>query len=129
MLYFGFTDYRLFSVSWWKERLNPRTYYKAVKWFSQRGLRGWADCDAWNLDNYLDAVLPSAIRSLKKAHSYPPDLTPDEWNEILEKMAVGFKAREKRELMTFLDPIYTELSQKWEEGFALFVKYYGDLWD
>src|SRR6266852_1897293 len=34
-------------IVWW---------IKGLKWFWQRGRRGWADCDTWSFDNYLAGV-------------------------------------------------------------------------
>ena len=47
---------------WWRVLNNHlwRDYYHRVKWFIQRGRRGWADCDVWGLDEQADATVRGA---------------------------------------------------------------------
>lgn len=43
-----------------------------IKWSWQRIVRGYADCDTWNFDNYLSEVIVGGLRHLANyAHSYP----------------------------------------------------------
>jgi hypothetical protein len=45
---------------------------KRVKWFFQRGWRGYADYDCWSFDNYLAKVIAGGLRDIAKhAHGYP----------------------------------------------------------
>ena len=49
-----------------------RTLYCEIKWFLQRGRRGWADRDTWSMDSYLERVIPGMlIRLANAAHGYP----------------------------------------------------------
>jgi len=104
-----------------------------IKWFIQRGRRGYADCDVWWLCTYLSEWLPKALRQLaKETHGAPNDLfdgTGERWEKVLETMAQGFEAR---------NIIDENLPEKEEEerleriankGLLLFVKYFKDLWD
>jgi len=43
----------------------PRDTYLNIKWFIQRGKRGYADCDVWNFDYYLSDVIVNALKELK----------------------------------------------------------------
>jgi len=85
----------------------PGEAYNAVKWFMQRGRRGWADCDTWSLGSYLDAWLPAALRKLKDHPGIPMSMfdgvpTDDEtykiaeaqarWHAIMNKIIAGFEA-------------------------------------
>src|SRR5574337_894509 len=162
-------------------RRAPRDAYYSVKYFIQRGRRGWADCDTWSLDWYLDGWMPDALRYLKAhKHGTPMAVFPDgpeyrdehgnpneaaseiaeaRWNEVLDKIIAGFEASHRIQ-----DGLYEgELGQyplsrpegvsrdAWakvqdnrfaasrlleerdtkifEEGMALFAKYYWNLWD
>lgn len=75
-----------------------RDRYEDMLAFYQRGTRGWADRDTWNMDHYLAEVLPAMLRHLAKtSHSYPPYLEVegdttglDRWKVILEEIALGF---------------------------------------
>ncbi len=95
----------------------PRRIFQTIKWFYQRGRRGWADCDTWSLDWYLDRWLPEALRYLK-AHKQglpramfeglptkdnngfcPTDeafrIAQERWNSILDRMIAGFEAGQR----------------------------------
>jgi hypothetical protein len=96
--------------------LNPMTYIDTVRYIWQRGTRGYADCDWWNLNCYIATVNLGVLRMLRdRAHGYPADLATDnplnntiqaicwsdqedtnegfnEWKRILDKMILGFEA-------------------------------------
>lgn len=124
--------------------------YRRTKWFFQRGWRGYADCDNWSIDGYLNSWMPEAIRKLKNGFGYPTDvyveLFPEDdfslnnlahstiahakWHEILEDIALGFEAGQKiceyefegiKELNT--------LQAQLDKGLRLFGRYYLNLWD
>lgn len=66
---------------------------REIGWFFSRAKRGWATCDWWNLDGYLARLLSGALREFAaKGMSHPPDLSPEEWERRLLKMAEGFAA-------------------------------------
>lgn len=78
-------------------------WHRKIKWFFQRGHRGWADCDCWSLDWYLADWLPKALRQLRKTqHGCSAEMFDKEykkkgktnecwkWDEILGEMAQGF---------------------------------------
>lgn len=76
-----------------------RHYLYEVKYFLQRGWRGYSDRDLWSLDYYLARVLQDALPDLAdRAHTYIPqeDMTDEEAmarsDEILRKIGDGFKA-------------------------------------
>lgn len=92
----------------------PRRAFLAIKWFIQRGRRGWADCDTWSLDWYLDRWMPDALRYLKANKCGIPretleglptndengfcptdeafSIAEERWNSILDRMIAGFEA-------------------------------------
>ena len=125
---------------------------KEIKWFFQRGKRGWADCDIWSFDYYLSGIIINGLKQLKKdsygcpSEFYDKTRTNDEcwkWKEILEEMIQGFEAAK-----TLNDCFFTkvvkkdgrlvkkidieqekQLTKKFERGISLFGKYYLGLWD
>lgn len=112
---------------------------RRVKWFIQRGRRGYADCDLWSLDSYLARMLPQALRQLRDtSHGYPQDLTFEEWDMILTQMAEGFEEHtyimdyknwpKENDVQTYLEWVKPH-QDKLEAGIALFGKYYQSLWD
>lgn len=110
--------YRFFK---WNNWATPRGAYREIKWFIQRGRRGWADCDTWSLDNYLDRMMPGALHYLKEhKHGVPCGMFEPEdceqdpnspnygqstkegfaraearWEAIMDKMIAGFAAHKR----------------------------------
>jgi len=141
------------NIPWYKE-----IYYKIyrffygikeiptkIKWFLQRGKRGYAECDVWSLDGYLEEWLPKALKELKEnIHGCPCELYDKEnkgneckrWEYILEKMMQGFEASRSLSELDFFtedDKIdkkkEEELKRKFDEGKKLFAEYFQSLWD
>ena len=78
-----------------------------IKWFIQRGLRGWADCDWWNMDSYLvGIIIPMLKRFRGDTHGYPCGLTEKKWDSLLGEMIEGFEAAER----VINDEYYKEVS-------------------
>ena len=74
----------------------PSEIYDWIKHFIQRGAKGFSDYDCWSVDNYLCQIIPDMLRQLKRdTHGFPADLTEEKWNEILDKIILGFEAANK----------------------------------
>lgn len=65
------------------------TICRGIKSFYQRGKRGYADCDVWNLDMYLVKVMSGAINRLAETtHSYPNGYEEyEDWIKDLKDIA------------------------------------------
>ena len=65
------------------------TICRNIKSFYQRGKRGYADCDVWNLDMYLVKVMGGAINRLAETtHSYPNGYEEyEDWTKDLKDIA------------------------------------------
>ncbi|KKK59041.1 hypothetical protein LCGC14_3038370 [marine sediment metagenome] len=89
-----------------KVRLFPRE----VKWFIQRGKRGYADSDCWGIDFYLVDIIPKMIKQLKGNRGGVPscmfeDADDDsdkswekarkKWYKILDEIIKSFSLMEK----------------------------------
>ena len=129
--------------------------FREIKWFIQRGRRGFSDMDKWNMHGYLSTVIPKMIRELNIGSSgCPGDLYDatrinDEcwkWKEICEEIAQGFEAAgyldayryqkwvdsEKGDGLMTLEIDYVGIvnaKKKMERGLELFKEYYLGLWD
>ncbi len=132
-----FSDEPIYVVQRWWEFIT-KGMWREIKWFFQRGKRGYAEEDCWSLDNYLISWLPQAIRELKKnIHGHPISdevKNTNDWKRILEKIARGFESKRKQENITWkktkdFDSKYKELQKEFEEGMKLFTKYFQNLWD
>jgi len=82
---------------WWRlchtVKHLPGNVYWAVRNFIQRGRRGWADEDVWRLGEYVCRVTAAMLRELAETtDGFPPDVSYEEWQAILRKMADGYEA-------------------------------------
>ena len=75
---------------------------RCLKWSGQRITRGYADCDLWSKDNYLQKLLPDMLKKFKDTrHGSPAELGEnytneqghvvndtchEEWDKILDRM-------------------------------------------
>lgn len=155
--YFTFDYYKEFGIeaikltikNWFE---NFSYLLKIIKWFFQRGLRGWADCDWWDMDYYLLKIIIPMLKKLKENKmGYPANLTESQWNDKLDKMIEGFEAAKR----VLDNEYYKEVSgdsieaiqnasrkevKQWyklsradeklfKKRMKLFSKYFFDLWD
>ena len=125
--------YRKFCWPWWKDYLNPKTYYRTVKYFCQRGYRGYADCDAWDADSYLENITLGVIKRLKENNmGYPASLCDyapgqeepeghvdsgaEKWQTILSEIIEGLEASyELKAEDTVPDDVYSKEPLEFEE--------------
>lgn len=74
-----------------------------VKWFFQRGWRGWADNDVWGIDSYILDILPPMLRRLKETKSGIPAMIIEEgdtdeqsvarWDKIMDELIEGLELK------------------------------------
>jgi hypothetical protein len=114
-------------VLWWFQR---KLLYP-VQDFLQRGKYGWCPRDTWCLDYYLAKVIAESVGYLRKRGvGHPSNITQEEWNAILGKIVLGMKSYIKLE-----DPLEYDLEAKERlsadvaDGFPLFQKWFGHLWE
>lgn len=112
------------SARYWLDKNNPSRAYRQIKWFIQRGKRGYADGDVWNFDSYLSSVIIGGLKDLRKnTHGYPSGLTEAEWDETLARIIEGFSQT--------ADDIEDrpEAKRKFNNGFVEFRYWFHGLWD
>lgn len=103
--------------------------------------------EIWNLKEYLSACIYDGLLQFKTAKRlcYPSDITPEIWEEYLDKMLFSFKEISTNCKNDPLEKYFcgnadfsedTEIQEeskkyydKIEEGLNLFSKYCLDLWD
>jgi len=73
---------------------NTGLFFRQFKWAYQRATRGFADCDVWNMDNWLLDVIPGALKQLADNHYGWPGTEqfpePEDWTQYLKDMAQKF---------------------------------------
>lgn len=117
----------------WRERLkwiNPAEYYRNIKWFIQRGRKGYSDADIWNADTHIaNTVLAFLDYSDKYGHSYPMGLTEKKWDE--HKGELRWLMNEHLEKYnTPYEVIKTDAYQKrYARAQRIFSRYWQTLWD
>lgn len=88
--------------------------------------KGYADSELWNLDTTIARfLLPRVRRFASNTHSYPSELTEQQWAEILNEIRIALEVAAKGE--------YWDLSKEEHErvqrGFELLGKWFQNLWD
>ena len=119
-------DYRKFHLYWWLFYINPKNYYLTVKYFLQRGWRGYASCDHWDADGYFETVAIGVLKDLREhAHGYPAGLVNDDseesdkgmeiWRSILTEIIDGLEAsRELKAEDTIPPEVYPNTNHRFE---------------
>ena len=72
---------------------------------------------------FAQYVVPRLILFKERHCDHPSDLTNDEWDNVLDKMIIGFRLISK-DTLTYTDKENKDI----ETGLDLFRKYYQDLW-
>ena len=127
--------------------------FNEIRYFIQRGKRGYSDRDLWSFCDYLCEIIPKGIREYKNGIGCPEEFWDKEaknnechkWHEAIEEIAQGFEAikeiensigcQYKKEVkdnayIFEYDKKRAELlTQKFEKGMDLFKRYFLSLWD
>lgn len=122
--------------------------FKRIKYFIQRGVRGYSDEDTWDAHYYLCKIIPPMVRNIKEnSIGCPSDLYDESkkndecwrWEEVLESIAQGFEAAIDLSFMKYMEfkdgkmqsneERRKNLVKKYEEGISLFHDYFMALLD
>ena len=113
---------------------------RCIKWSCQRIVRGYAEGDGWNMDGYLQRLVPDMLQDLKDNRNGSPsylgenytneegilvnDTCHDEWDKILDNMIFLWR-ESNEERWNRINPYYDEYHKAYEE----FTEKYGILGD
>ena len=113
---------------------------RCIKWSCQRIVRGYAECDVWNMDGYLQSLIPDMLQDLRDNRNGSPsylgenytneegilvnDICHDEWDKILDNMIFLWR-ESNEETCKRINPYYDEYDKAFEE----FTEKYGILGD
>ena len=85
-----------------KEFFDIPYHLRKIRWFFQRGIRGYSDKDLWSFDDYLSKVISKGLRQLAiQSHGCPHEFYDEkndsckEWAKTLIIIAEGFEAKQK----------------------------------
>lgn len=107
-----------------RRALRYRVLWRTIKEPFERAHRGYSTPDTFSLDHYLAKVIAGGVAELRsREFSYPPEISSDEWNAILDKIAVGYKWYADEQFTA------TELAPEFYEAQALLTKWWPHLWD
>jgi hypothetical protein len=127
---------------------------KKIKYFIQRGRRGYSDEDIWDFHDYLCSILIPVLKEFSKKNMGCPgefwdkESKNDEchkWSETLEEMSQGFEAAQALMNMQYFKMKKNEengcwtrendeekhklLTEKYNRGMKLFSENFMSLWD
>ena len=103
---------------------------RAPEFAEQRRTRGFDDSELWSLDSTIAAFILPRLRRFKEiAHGHPGQITPEEWDGILDKMILAFeRVAGQFELGATRDQ-ERQYSEEIEEGMKLFAEWFSSLWN
>jgi hypothetical protein len=84
-----------FKLHYGLQDRGPLRRYEKIEAFLQRGDRGWADRDTFDLDQYLAGVIAGSLRHLARTtHGWPGEgsrwASPQAWTDTVEAVADDF---------------------------------------
>ena len=114
-----------------------KNFPSEIKWFYQRGSRGWSDRSAWSIDTWLvNNLIPMLERLKRDKHGNPTDnadwLAAQRWNNVLNEIIYGLKCAKKIDDSdyNYRDKELTKrLTKSSQRSFELIGKHLFSLWD
>lgn len=104
--------------------------YDEVRWFIQRGRRGYSDRDVWSLDWYLLSWMPQALEQLKRTkHGHPVTMTAKSWSKELDNMIRGLRDAKKMQELDYNEKEFKAIQKSASKGLDLLRKHWFSLWD
>lgn len=109
-----------------------------IKWAWQRVFRGFAECDTWNLDNYLLDIIIGGLRHLADyAHSYPESFgSCENWQNWLRETANMIEEGNDIEWWYENEWPYEDTAKEMkrrqevlDNGLARLIEHFKSLWD
>lgn len=126
----------------WRLGFKIKNLYYQVKYGFQRMFRGYDDTEVFNADlTFIDRYLKILKDFSKNHHGYPPSITNEQWDDILDEMIKHLSLMTEDNVETELkkgmpdsfEPDYKTVSgimnRHKEEFFKLFSKWFYNLWD
>ena len=109
----------------------PGDFYRSIKWSIQRHIRGYADCDLWDMHDALGKIIIKHLKAFKKSPRSGYQMMSDEtkdnkdgctvpanpdpnikaWEDCIDDMIEGFEflSNDQDKLMEFCDKYKDEM--------------------
>ena len=126
----------------WRLGFKIKNLYYQVKYGFQRMFRGYDDTEVFNTDlTFIDRYLKILKDFIKNHHGYPPSITNEQWDNILDEMIKhlllmtedNVEIELKKGMPNSFKPDYKTVSEIMnkhkDEFFKLFSKWFYNLWD
>lgn len=124
------------EISDFVERAIPGFYFGYLRNFEiswQRFWWGYAPDDFYNINSFVLTHIPKLLDLWGDSPAgHPMELTYEEWQDILRRIRLGFRAWEilEEDVDCWSDQErMAKLRQRMEEGLELFAKWLPNLWD
>lgn len=107
--------------------------FNEIKWFIQRGRRGYSDRDVWDAHSHICRVSSGMIKELRLiCNSYPDSIVKDEyeWKEKLyrmEKDIMAYDYYQKTDVFLISDE--EESLERTKKGLKEMAEVINHLWD
>lgn len=99
---------------------------REVEFSKQRKERGFDESETWSLTDTICHFIIPRLKEFKEVRfDYPPSLTPERWETILDKMVDAFELSCRDEGTRIYND---EETARIDEGLDLFRQYFFDLW-
>lgn len=105
--------------------------YKEIKWFIQRGRRGYSDSDVWNWCHYMARINIGALRDLRDNRmGHPIGINNVQWGKKIQTMVDAFVAFERMDNLQHKTVADVQaLEKQRRKGMHTYVRYFNNLWD
>lgn len=102
-----------------------------IRYFIQRGKRGYSNRDLWSFDFYLSKLIADGLKDFKKhLHGYPAKLNSfEEWLSIIDEIIEGFEYYNEIDCGFPDKEQWDKINEKLNKSFKLLNKWFGALWD
>lgn len=137
------------DYNYWYYMKHPHEYIlclcRNLKYFYQRGTRGYCERDVWSIDWHLTSYMGNALRDLSaQVHGTPiidtgrtfddpndcDTLTIEEWKATILYIAETFDIGRKIQDFEYMTTEEVQVAMKrFNHGMAMFTEYFFNLWD
>ena len=114
-----------------------KQHAREVRRFIQRGRRGYADCDWYDMHSYLCSIILPMLRTMREKHmtypGYGKASTPEKWEALLDEMIEGWEAAARMIALDYPDGTINESFKADNKIFKtkskVFSEWFLHLWD